>query len=281
MRRSRITITITNEILNKIDLLIDKQTIRNRSHAIENILDKYTQLNVHKAIILAGGKGTELRPYTYELPKALLPVNGKPLLEHLIIQLKENNVTDIIISISYLGEKIKEYFKDGSQWGVKISYSEEAESLQTGGAVKILEDKVGNDTFLVIHGDILTDFSFEDFIKFHKDQNSLVTVALTTSAHPTEFGQIKLHGTHLTEFYSHTEDHGTKSHLINTGIYAFNSSIFSEFPKDQKKFDLEDVIKRLISKKQVTGFVFEGNWFDVGNPENYEKAIKSLHLSPL
>jgi NDP-sugar pyrophosphorylase family protein len=274
MRRSRITITLDSEILNKIDRLVNNQTIRNRSHAIEYILDKYTQSNVHKAIILAGGVGTQLRPYTYELPKSMLPVNGKPILEHLIIQLKNNNVTDIIVAISYLGEKIKEYFQDGKKWGVKISYSEEKNSLLTGGAVKKLKEEVSGDTFLVVHGDILTDFSFEDFIDFHNNQNTLVTAALTTSAKPTEFGQIKLHGAHLTEFYSHTEDHGTQSHLINTGIYAFNPNIFAEFPNDKDSFALEDIIKNLISKRQVTGFVFEGSWFDVGNPQNYEKAIK-------
>lgn len=275
MRRSRITITLDQNILNKVDRLINKQSIRNRSHAIESILDKYTQSNVHKAIILAGGKGTNLRPYTYELPKSMLPVNGKPLLEHLIIQLKKNNITEIIIAISYLGEKIKEYFKDGRDFGVSISYFHEKESLLTGGAVKNLKKYVENDTFLVIHGDILTDFSFSDFIEFHNKQDSLATVALTTSAKPAEFGQIKLHGAFLTKFYSHNKDFGTKSHLINTGIYALNPKIFAEFPKNKKVFSLEEIIENLIDKKEVTGFVFEGSWFDVGNPQNYEKAIKA------
>src|SRR3989344_5502339 len=153
MRRSRITITLDTQVLKKVDKLIDKNKIRNRSHAIEYVLSKYTKSNVHKAIILAGGRGTQLRPYTYELPKPMLPVQGTPILEHLIKQLKKHNVTDLVIAISYLGEKIKTYFGNGERFGVHIEYSEEGENLLTGGAVKKLKNKIDNDTFLVIHGD--------------------------------------------------------------------------------------------------------------------------------
>jgi len=192
------------------------------------------------------------------------------------LQLKNNGITDIIIAISYLGDKIKAYFGDGSAFGVHITYSEEQEHLMTGGALGQIKDLVGNDTFVVIHGDILTDFSFSDFIQFHKSQNTIATVALTTSAMPTEFGQIKLHGTRLTKLYLNTEDQGTKSHLIHTGIYAFEADIFNHFPK-QKAFSLEDVIRTLIDAQEVSGFVFEGSWFDVGNPQNYELAIKQFN----
>src|SRR3989338_7281908 len=120
MRRSRITITLDTQVLKKVDQLIDKNKIRNRSHAIEYVLNKYTASNVHTAVILAGGRGTNLRPYTYEIPKPLLPVKGTPILEHLINELKKNGITDIIIAISYLGNKIKEYFGNGEKFGVTI-----------------------------------------------------------------------------------------------------------------------------------------------------------------
>src|SRR3989344_5708502 len=212
MRRSRITITLDTQVLKKVDRLIDKNKIRNRSHSIEYILNKYTESNVHTAVILAGGRGTKLRPYTYEIPKPLLPVKGAPILEHLIVQLKKHNVTQIIIAISYLGEKIKTYFGDGSKWGVHIEYSEEEESLNTGGAVRKIKNKLNNETFLVIHGDILTNF-------------------------------------------------------------AFTTDIFNYFPKE-KRFALESVIQKLVEQKKVSGFVFEGKWYDVGDPQNYEQAIK-------
>lgn len=274
MRRSRITITLDAQILKKIDRLIDKKKIRNRSHSIEYILNQYTMSKVNKAVILAGGRGTQLRPYTYEIPKPLLPVKGIPILEHLILQLKKNGITEIIIAISYLGQKIKDYCGDGSKWGVSIEYSEESDNLLTGGAVKKVKDKLNNESFLVIHGDILTDFSFADLIQYHKDQNAVATVALTTTGTPKEFGQIKMHGTKLVDFYQTSEKPDLKSHLIHTGIYAFEPEIFNYFPKSTKSFSLEDVIPDLIQEKKVSGFVFEGKWYDVGNPENYELAIK-------
>jgi NDP-sugar pyrophosphorylase family protein len=278
MRRSRITITLNSDVLKKVDRLIDKNKIRNRSHAIEYVLNKYTQNNVHKAVILAGGRGTQLRPYTYEIPKPMLPVKGTPILEHLIKQLKKNNVTDLVIAISYLGEKIKTYFGDGERFGVRIQYSEEDENLLTGGAIKKIKDLLGNETFLVVHGDILTDFSFADFIDFHRKESTVATVALTSTNEPKEYGQFKLHGTKLVNFYPVSSESKLKSNLIHSGIYAFSPDIFQYFPKNKKRFSLEDVILELIPQKKVSGFVFEGKWYDVGNPDNYEKAIKEFNL---
>jgi len=276
MRRSRITITLDTQVLKKVDQLIDKNKIRNRSHAIEYVLNKYTASNVHTAVILAGGRGTNLRPYTYEIPKPLLPVKGAPILEHLIIKLKKHNITELIIAISYLGEKIKTYFGDGSKWGVNIKYSREEENLNTGGALRKLKNKLNNGTFLVIHGDILTDFSFSDFIEFHRKENSVATVALTTVDKPLEYGQFKLHGAKLVEFYPNTAPSpGVKSHLIHCGIYAFTTEIFNYFPKSER-FSLESVIQKLVNQKKVSGFVFEGKWYDVGDPQNYERAIKEF-----
>ena len=274
MRRSRITITLNTDLLRQVDRIIDKKKIRNRSHAIEYILSQYAQTKVQTAVILAGGRGTQLRPYTYEIPKPMLPVKGTPILEHLIHELKKNDVTDIIIAISYLGNKIKQYFGDGEKFGVHIRYSEERENLLTGGALSKLKSKLQDDTFLVIHGDILTDMSFMEFVQFHKNQGTVATVALSTSDKPTDYGQIKLRGAQLKKLYPNTEQPGMKSYLVLSGIYAFEPTIFNYFPKNKKRFALEDVIRNLIEDQNVSGFVFEGRWFDVGDPKNYEKAIK-------
>lgn len=276
MRRSRITITLDSNLLKEIDRVVDKKKIRNRSHAIEYILAQYTQTKVKKAVILAGGRGTNLRPYTYEIPKPMLPVKGTPILEHLINELKKNGITDIIIAISYLGNKIKEHFGNGQKFGVTIEYSEEKENLLTGGALAKLKSKLSHETFLVIHGDILTDMSFIEFVSFHLNQGAVATVALSTSDKPTDFGQIILQGAKLKKFYPNTEKAGTKSHLVHSGIYAFEPSIFKYFPQDKKRFALEDVIRKLIDEQNVNGFVFEGRWFDVGDPKNYERAIKEF-----
>ena len=279
MRRSRITITLQQKTLEKIDRFIDGERIRNRSHAIEFILNTYLHTSIRKAVILAGGKGTKLRPYTYEIPKSLLPIKGKPLLEYIIENIKACGITDIIICTGYLGEKIKEYFSDGQKYGVHITYSQEHAPLQTGGALLKVKSFLQNEPFLLIYGDTLTNLHLKDFVDFHIEHKSTATIALTTVPHPSDFGQLTLHGIQLVNFYQKNK-HGIKSNLINCGIYVFQPEIFEFFSQTKKSFFLEDVIEHLISKRKVNGFVFEGQWFDVGNPNQYEKAIKEFKISP-
>lgn len=278
MRRSRITITLKQSTIDNVDRLIDHQKIRNRSHAIEYILDHYNLPNIKKAIILAGGIGKQLRPYTYEVPKSLLPVHGKPILEYIISELKENYINDIILSTGYLGNKIKEYFGDGKKFGVNITYAEESEPLQTGGALAKVKKYVEDGPFLVIHGDIVTSLQFRDLIDFHQKEKSTVTAAVTIVNKPSEFGQLSLHGTKLVRFYQNMDNQEVKSNLVNCGIYVCEPTIFDYFPKNKQTFLFEDVIENLIAEKKVTGFVFEGQWFDVGNPKNYELAIKDFKV---
>jgi len=228
---------------------------------------------------LAGGKGTKLRPYTYEIPKSLLPIKGKPLLEYTIDNLKNNGISEIIICIGYLGEKIKEHFGDGKRYGIKIIYLQEKNSVQTGGALLMAKKILNANSFLLIHGDILTNLSLKDLIDFHKSQKTISTIALTTVKEPTDFGQLQLHGTKLVGFYQKKQD--VRSNLVNCGIYVFEPPIFDYFPKNKKRFLLEDVIEQLINEKKVSGYVFEDQWFDVGTPKNYEKAIKQFKISLL
>lgn len=281
MRRSRITITLDKYILEKIDSLVDKEKIRNRSHAIEFVLSKQFEPTVRKAVILAGGKGTKLRPFTYEMPKSLLPIKNKPLLEHLINRLKNDDIRDIVVCTGYLGEKIKEYFGNGKRFGVNITYSDDKNSLQTGGALKKARSLIDNEPFLLVYGDIITDISFRELILFHEREKGLATVALTTVSHPSDFGQLKLSGTRLVGFYQKGTATSKKilppiqSFLINCGMYVFESKIFNYFP-EKKSFKLEDVIEHLVTQGKINGFVFEKNWFDVGNKKDYERAIKEF-----
>lgn len=276
MRRNRLTITLKNSLLSDIDQLIDGEKIRNRSHAIEYILSQHLKPQVIKAVILAGGKGEKLRPYTYELPKPLLPIKGRPILEYLIESLREADIRDITICIGYLGDKIKDYFSDGKKLGVKIHYSKEDRSLGTGGAIKNVSSFVKNQSFLVLHGDILIGLGLKDLINFHKEQETVGTAVLTSIKDPSLFGQLKLHGTKVVSFYLRTKKGKEKSHLVNAGVYVFNSDIFRFFPKSKNVFMLEDVLKDVIEKSELSGFVFEDQWFDVGTPKNYEEAIKKF-----
>jgi len=278
MRRLRITITLQQKTINEIDRFIDGEHIRNRSHAIEFVLNKHLHTSINKAVILAGGQGTKLRPYTYEIPKSLLPIKGKPLLEYVIDNLKSSGITDVIICTGCLGEKIREHFLDGKKYGVHITYSHEQNPLQTGGALLKVKSLLQHETFLVIYGDTLTNLNFTDLINFHIEHKPTATIALTTLTHPSDFGQLTLHGVRLVNFYQKNKNE-VKSNLINCGIYVFQPDLFDYFP-NKKSFFLEDVIEHLITKKKVNGFVFEGQWFDLGNPSNYEQAIKNFKISP-
>lgn len=274
MRRTRLTITLKSSLLSRIDQLIDHQKIRNRSHAIEFILSEYFKPQIKEAVILAGGKGIKLRPYTYEIPKSLLPIKSKPILEYLIEGLKKSEISRIILCIGYLGEKIKEYLADGKKFGVKIIYQQEKSPLGTGGALKQVKKLISGSAFLVVYGDILTNFNFSDLITFHLQQQTLASVALTLVKDPSLFGQIKLYGTKVVNFRKKI-DHQKEASLVNTGIYVFEKEIFQYFPS-KKVFDLDDVLEKLSKENKIAGFVFESQWFDVGTFKNYEMAIKQF-----
>lgn len=276
MRRLRLTITLKDSLIDHIDDLVDGEKIRNRSHAIEYILTQYFKPVINKAVILAGGRGEKLRPYTYELPKSLLPIKGRPILDYLIEDLRKADIREIIICVGYLGEKIKAYFGDGTKFGVKIYYSEEKTPLGTGGAIQKIQSLIGQEAFLVLHGDIIINLNLKDIIHFHQDQEVVATVALTSTSNPSPYGQFELHGKNIVGFYQKMKIDQTKSHLVNTGVYVVNHSIFRYFPRVKKAFMLEWLLQDLIKDKQLSGFVFEGQWFDVGTMENYELAIKKF-----
>lgn len=278
MRRSRLTITLSERSLNLVDRLINGRTLRNRSHAIEYAIQQYLQQKVRRAVILTGGKGTQLRPYTYEVPTALIPIKGKPLLEYTIEALKKSNIEEVILCIGYLGEQIRKYFGNGEKYGISIIYSEEKTPLQTGGALLQAKSLLPPEPFLVIHGDILTSFSYQDLIDFHQKEDSVVTVALTTTQKPGPFGQLKIHGSKLVNFYQKNKNQIVKSNLIHCGIYLCNYNLFDYFPEGKKSFLLEDIIGTLIKEKEASGFIFEEQWFDVGDQKNYELAIKQFKI---
>jgi len=273
MDRERLTITLKKSVLAQVDDFIDGTKIRNRSHAIENLITQSLSPKVSQAVILAGGPGVNMRPFSYEVPKGLFPIGGKPLLEHLIELLRDNGVRDLVFCIGHLGDKIKEHFGNGEKFGVKIRYVGEEKEEGTGGSLrkarKLLEEK----TFMVLHGDILVDINLADFINFHKDQERVGTMALTSVVDPSIYGEVSLRGATILNFIEKPEKGKQTSQLINCGVYVFEPEIFDYLP--EKGFvSLEDIYPKLAKDKQLAGFSFEGKWFDIGTPQAYEKAIK-------
>src|SRR3989344_749011 len=274
MRRIRLTITLKETLINDVDMLIDGEKIRNRSHAIEYVLLQSFKPSVNKAVILAGGKGENLRPYTYELPKSMLLIKSRPILEYLIHDVRDAGIREIVMCIGHRGEKIKEYFGDGAIFGVKITYSEEKIPLGTGGAIQAILPFIKDQSFVLLYGDIIVDLNLKDVIQFHKDQETVATVALTPTDNPSPYGQLELHGQSIVGFHERTKKGKSKSNLVNTGVYILNKEISHYFPLSKKVFMFESVLQKVIHKKQLAGFVFEGQWFDIGSVVNYERAIK-------
>ena len=273
MDRERLTITLKKSILSQVDEIIDGTKIRNRSHAIEYLITQSLHPKVTQAIILAGGKGLNMRPFTFEMPKGLFPVGGKPILEQIVDMLRKFEVREIILSVGHLGEKIKEHFGDGKKFGVNITYITEEKEIGTAGALRIVGKYIKSDSFLVIHGDILIDISLSDFISFHKEEDSIGTLALSSVVDPSSFGEVVMQGTKITKFIEKPKKGKQTSQLVSCGLYLFNKEIFSYIPKQDPSL-LEDIFPELAKKRQLSGFLFGGNWIDIGTPASYEKAIQ-------
>jgi NDP-sugar pyrophosphorylase family protein len=277
-QRERITITIRSDLLRSLDNTIDHQRIRNRSHAFEVALSRHLQSEATQAVILASGQGTLMRPFTYEIPKPLIPVNGKPLLEYTIEMLRGHGISDIIITVSHLAQKIMDHFGDGSAFGVRISYVEEKKPTGTGGALQAAQKKVGSGPFLVMYGDVLLDLDVNEFLQTHAQTNAAIgTLALTSVADPSAYGSVKMRGTRIVEFSEKPAANTDASRLVFAGIGAFTNAVFNFFPKKSSgKLSLEhDIFPKLIAEGRLYGYPFEGQWFDVSTPEMYERVIKN------
>lgn len=273
MDRERLTITLKKSLLTKVDGFIDGTKIRNRSHAIEYLVTQSLSPRVNQAVILVGGKGLNMRPFTFEMPKGLFPVGGRPILEHIVERLKKYEIRDIIFSIGHLGEKIREHFGDGKKFDVKITYVDESKEAGTGGALVLAKKYLKGESFLVIHGDILIDINLSDLVAFHKEQGTVGTIALTSVVDPSSFGEVILHGARIKQFIEKPEKGRQTSQLINSGLYVFDKEIFDYLPKAGNCL-LEDIFSKLAQNRQLSGFLFAGRWVDIGTPQSYEKAIK-------
>lgn len=273
MDRERLTITLKKSVLAAVDNLIDGTKIRNRSHAIEYLITQSLSPKVKQAVILVGGKGLNMRPFTFEMPKGLFPVGGKPILEHIVELLRQYEIRNLVFSIGHLGEKIKDHFGDGKKFGVTITYVYEDKMAGTGGALNLAKKHLVSDTFLVIHGDILIDINLADLISFHKEQETVATIALTSVVDPSNFGEAVLHGAKVTRFIEKPQKGKQTSQLVSCGLYVFTKEIFDYIPKVGAS-QLEDIFPKLAEDKKLSGFSFEGKWVDIGSPSSYGRAIK-------
>lgn len=269
--KERVTITVENNLMGEIDKVIDGIFIRNRSHAIEYLLRKsLSHKKPQKALILAGGKGTRLRPITFEIPKPMVPVQGRPLIEHTINLLRKYDIRDITLSIGHLGEKVKEYFGDGSKFGVKIRYIMENEPLGTAGCLKIAKEWL-TEPFIMLNGDNLVQIDLEDLFNTHQSNKALATIALTTVDDPSSFGVALLNGQRITQFIEKPKEPISK--LINAGVYVIDPEIIDYLTDGPASMEY-DIFPKVLGKERLYGYPFEGQWLPTDNTERYERAIK-------
>ena len=226
-----------------------------------------------KAVIMAGGKGTRLRPLTCNKPKPMVPIVNRPMMEHIMFLLKRHGCDEVWITLFYLPELIQNYFGDGSEFGIKIHYSLEESPLGTAGSVKrVINDLT--DTFLVISGDALTDINLEEAVKFHKEKKAKATIVLTKVSNPLEYGVVIADQKGEVKRFLEKPSWGEVfSDTVNTGIYVLEPEIFELFEAG-KEFDFsKDLFPMLLDKGElISGYVANGYWSDIGNLEQYRQA---------
>lgn len=220
-----------------------------------------------QVIILAGGQGSRLRPYTTVLPKPLLPIGEMPILEIIIRQLKHYGLTRIVISTGYLAELIEAYFGRGEKWGVKIRYVREAKPLGTAGAMKIAGPTEKH--FLVMNGDILTDMNFAAFLQWHKKQKAVASLAIKERRIKNDFGVIEVGPGHTLAAYREKPEHMS---FVSMGVNAFSEQARS-FIRDGESIGIPEIMLRVKSaSKKVSCYEVRNEWLDLGRFEDLERA---------
>jgi mannose-1-phosphate guanylyltransferase/phosphomannomutase len=230
-----------------------------------------------KAVIMAGGQGTRLRPLTSSIPKPMLPVVNKPIMEHIVNLVARHGITELYATLQFLPTNISNYFSDGAEWGVNLGYALEKSPLGTAGSVKNCSSHL-DDTFLVISGDALTDIDIDKAVEFHRSRQAMVTLVLVRVANPLEFGIVVTDGDGRIERFLEKPNWGQVfSDTINTGIYVLEPSIFDYIPGDDP-FDFSQDLYPLLLEKgfPLYGYVAEGYWCDVGNFAQYLSAQKDV-----
>lgn len=230
-----------------------------------------------KAVIMAGGEGTRLRPQTSNLPKPMLPLANRPMMEHIIELLRKHGINEIVVTVAFMANTIRSYFGDGSELGVRLIYASEETPLGTAGSVGNARDEL-RERFLVISGDVLTDIDLSAIVAFHEEKKAMVTVALSAVDNPLEFGVVITQDDGSIDRFVEKPGWGQVfSDTINTGIYVLEPEIFDYIPVGRSvDFSSEVFPSVLADAKPMYGFVAEGYWEDVGTSEAYLKAHRDI-----
>jgi mannose-1-phosphate guanylyltransferase/phosphomannomutase len=234
---------------------------------------------VVKAVVMAGGEGTRLRPLTVERPKPMVPVGTRPVLEHVLSLLRRHDITEVIITLQYMASVIQDYFGDGSDFGVKIHYSVEDAPLGTAGSVKAVESLL-DEPFMVISGDALTDIDLTAAVAFHQQRSALATLVLSRVSNPLEYGVVITDDEgRIRQFLEKPSWGEVFSDTVNTGIYILDPRVLAEIPAGQTVDFSREVFPSLLqASARMYGHIADGYWCDVGSLSDYVRAnADALH----
>ena len=229
-------------------------------------------INNKRAIILAGGKGTRLRPYTLVLPKPLMPIGEFPILEVVIKQLSKNGFNHITLAVNHQASIIKAFFGNGEKWSIKIDYYHEESPLGTMGPLKGIKDLPEN--FLIMNGDVLTNLDFDGFYNKHVERKSIFSISSSKRVQKIDYGVLDLDKlNYLIGFNEKPEI----NYEVSMGVYIANKEILGYIP--EKFFGFDDLMKLFLKiNKKVYVENFSGYWLDIGRPSDYEKAIEDFDI---
>ncbi len=220
-----------------------------------------------KAVVLAGGKGTRLAPYTRIIPKPMMPIGDKAILEIMLHQMRRAGITDVILTVGHLAGLMRAFFQDGSHLGLKITYSIEEHPLGTAGPLSLLDGL--DETFLVCNGDVLTTLNLVELIDFHRQNRGVATIASHLRQVHIDLGVIQTNGDHSIIGY---QEKPTMDYLVSMGIYIFDPIVL-KYITQGIYLDFPDLIKILIADNQrVVAYPFTGYWEDLGRAYDYEQA---------
>jgi NDP-mannose synthase len=224
-----------------------------------------------RTVILAGGKGVRLAPLTEVIPKPLVPIGGKPILEVVIRQLRQHGFTHITLAVGYMADLIRAYFGDGAKFGVRIDYSYETDPLGTAGPLAFINGLT--ETFLVMNADVLTNINYEELLRYHQAQGGVATIAAFEREVKIDLGVIITDGDRRVKDYV---EKPTTSHLVSMGVYVFEPQVL-EFIQDGY-LDFPDLVKFLLrAGLPVNFYPFTGYWLDIGRHEDYAQASEEFN----
>ena len=230
-------------------------------------------MSVRQAVVMVGGKGTRLLPLTETRPKIILPVADRPCLWYLLRSLAMGGIKEVILACGYKSELMRRTIGDGSDLGLSIEYSYEDEPLGTGGAMKLVEDRL-DDTFVAANGDVFASIDVSGEIEIHQRTGAAVSIALTPVENPCEFGIARVDDEmRITEFKEKPKPEEVFSNLINAGVYVLQKDVLADVPKNTFYDFSKDLVPRLMSEgRRIQGYQVDGIWMDVGRPRDLLRA---------